>query len=82
MWPVRYPLCVHAESQTTAAVLLLATLHNRPVHVCHVARKEEIQIIRAAKEKVGLQSRSKFVITNTASRTFLIEFCPLFRACP
>ncbi|XP_075220922.1 carbamoyl-phosphate synthetase 2, aspartate transcarbamylase, and dihydroorotase rudimentary isoform X1 [Lycorma delicatula] len=50
-WPKRYPLCVHAEGQTTAAVLLLATLHNRPIHVCHVARKEEIQIIRAAKEK-------------------------------
>jgi hypothetical protein len=51
-WPRKYPLCVHAESQTTAAVLLLATLHNRPIHICHVARKEEIQIIRAAKEKV------------------------------
>ncbi|XP_003704308.2 carbamoyl-phosphate synthetase 2, aspartate transcarbamylase, and dihydroorotase rudimentary [Megachile rotundata] len=50
-WPKRYPLCVHAEGQTTAAILLLAGLHNRPIHVCHVARKEEIQIIRAAKEK-------------------------------
>ncbi|KOX80442.1 CAD protein [Melipona quadrifasciata] len=50
-WPKKYPLCVHAESQTTAAVLLLAGLHNRPIHVCHVAKKEEIQIIRAAKEK-------------------------------
>ncbi|XP_039292585.1 CAD protein-like [Nilaparvata lugens] len=50
-WPKKWPLCVHAEGQTTAAVLLLATLHNRPIHVCHVARKEEIQIIRAAKEK-------------------------------
>lgn len=51
-WPAKSPLCVHAEGQTTAAVLLLATFHNRPIHVCHVARKEEIQIIRAAKEKV------------------------------
>ncbi|XP_060824118.1 CAD protein [Bombus pascuorum] len=50
-WTKKYPLCVHAEGQTTAAVLLLAGLHNRPIHVCHVARKEEIQIIRAAKEK-------------------------------
>ncbi|EZA54099.1 CAD protein [Ooceraea biroi] len=49
-WPKRYPLCVHAEGQTTAAVLLLASLHSRPIHVCHVARKEEIEIIRAAKE--------------------------------
>jgi len=45
---------VHAEGQTTAAVLLLASLHSRPIHVCHVARKEEIQIIRAAKEHVSI----------------------------
>ncbi|XP_076180376.1 carbamoyl-phosphate synthetase 2, aspartate transcarbamylase, and dihydroorotase rudimentary [Ptiloglossa arizonensis] len=50
-WPKKYPICVHAEGQTTAAILLLAGFHNRPIHVCHVARKEEIQIIRAAKEK-------------------------------
>ncbi|XP_017891832.1 CAD protein [Ceratina calcarata] len=50
-WPKKYPICVHAEGETTAAVLLLAGLRNRPIHVCHVARKEEIQIIRAAKEK-------------------------------
>uniref|UniRef100_A0A1Y1K525 Multifunctional protein CAD n=2 Tax=Photinus pyralis TaxID=7054 RepID=A0A1Y1K525_PHOPY len=50
-WPKKSPLCVHAEGQTTAAILLLANLHNRPVHVCHVARKEEIQVIKAAKEK-------------------------------
>ncbi|XP_034934748.1 CAD protein [Chelonus insularis] len=50
-WPKKYPLCVHAEGQTTAAVILLASLHNRPIHICHVARKEEIQIIRAAKDK-------------------------------
>lgn len=50
-WPKKWPLCVHAESQTTAAILLLANLHNRPIHICHVARKSEIQIIKAAKEK-------------------------------
>lgn len=50
-WPKKATICVHAERQTTAAILLLATLHNRAVHVCHVARKEEIQIIKAAKEK-------------------------------
>ncbi|XP_023245236.1 CAD protein isoform X3 [Copidosoma floridanum] len=49
-WPHKYPICVHAEGQTTAAVLLLASLHKRTIHVCHVARKEEIEIIRAAKE--------------------------------
>ncbi|CAG9862225.1 unnamed protein product [Phyllotreta striolata] len=50
-WPKRAPLCVHAERQTTAAVILLASLQNRAVHVCHVARKEEILLIKSAKEK-------------------------------
>jgi carbamoyl-phosphate synthase / aspartate carbamoyltransferase / dihydroorotase len=50
-WPKKYPLCVHAEKQTTAAIILLAELVGRPVHICHVARKEEILIIRAAKER-------------------------------
>ncbi|XP_015120937.1 CAD protein [Diachasma alloeum] len=49
-WPRKYPLCVHAEGHITATVLVLASRYNRPVHICHVARKEEIQIIRAAKE--------------------------------
>ena len=38
------PLCCHAEGQTTAAVLLLAELYQRPVHICHVARKEEVGV--------------------------------------
>lgn len=50
-WPKRAPLCVHAERQSTAAVILLASLVDRPIHICHVARKEEIMIIKAAKEK-------------------------------
>ena len=41
-WPTTMPICVHAEGQTTAAILLVAKLFKRPVHVCHVARKEEV----------------------------------------
>lgn len=50
-WPKRAPLCVHAEKQATAAIILLASLVDRPIHICHVARKEEIQVIKAAKER-------------------------------
>lgn len=50
-WPKNAPLCVHAEKQATAAIILLANMIDRPIHVCHVARKEEIQIIKAAKER-------------------------------
>lgn len=31
---------------------MLASLYNRSVHICHVARKSEITIIKAAKDKV------------------------------
>ncbi|XP_050402847.1 CAD protein isoform X2 [Patella vulgata] len=50
-WPKNLPICCHAEGTTTAAVILLADLFKRPVHICHVARLEEILVIRAAKEK-------------------------------
>ncbi|ESO92555.1 hypothetical protein LOTGIDRAFT_190512 [Lottia gigantea] len=50
-WPKNLPICAHAEGTTTAAIILLADLYKRPVHVCHVARLEEIMVIKAAKEK-------------------------------
>ena len=33
----------HAEGRTTAAILLLAELAERPVHIAHVARKVEVR---------------------------------------
>uniref|UniRef100_A0A8C2D3U7 Carbamoyl-phosphate synthetase 2, aspartate transcarbamylase, and dihydroorotase n=1 Tax=Cyprinus carpio TaxID=7962 RepID=A0A8C2D3U7_CYPCA len=53
-WPKHLPIVAHAEKQTVAAVLMVAQLYQRPVHICHVAKKEEILIIRAAKQK-GIQ---------------------------
>jgi len=50
-WPRRFPLAVHAEGPTLAAVILLAALYDRPVHLCHVSRRAEILLIRSAKEK-------------------------------
>ncbi len=50
-WPQHMPVVVHAESRTMAAVLLLAALYERPVHVAHVSLREEIQVIRKAKER-------------------------------
>ena len=41
-WPKDKLICVHAEERTTAAVLLLAELYQRSVHVCHVARRDEV----------------------------------------
>lgn len=53
-WPREMPIVAHAESRTLAAVILLAALYDRPVHLAHVTLREEILLIRAAKEK-GLQ---------------------------
>lgn len=53
-WPKNAPLCVHAEGKTMAAAILLAQIHKRPIHICHVSRREEILLIRAAKQS-GIQ---------------------------
>lgn len=43
------PICVHAEGQTLAAILAIASFNRVPIHVCHVAREEEILLIKQAK---------------------------------
>ncbi|XP_062406509.1 CAD protein isoform X1 [Sardina pilchardus] len=53
-WPKHLPIAAHAEKQTVAAILMVAQLYQRAVHICHVAKREEILIIRAAKQK-GIQ---------------------------
>lgn len=50
-WPVNQPIVAHAEGRTLAAVILMAAVFNRPVHLAHVSLREEILLIRAAKEK-------------------------------
>lgn len=50
-WPRHLPIAAHAESRTLAAVILVAELYDRPVHLCHVSLREEILLIRAAKER-------------------------------
>lgn len=50
-WPKNMPICVHAEGKTLAAVLLFVHLYERPVHFCHVSKKEEILLIKEAKKK-------------------------------
>jgi len=50
-WPKHRPLVVHAERHTLAAALFFARLCDRPIHIAHVAYREEILTIRAAKER-------------------------------
>lgn len=50
-WPKKMPICAHAEREKTGAIILMASLLDRPIHICHVARREEILIIKAAKDR-------------------------------
>jgi len=50
-WPKDMPLVVHSESRTMAAAILFASLYDRPVHIAHISLKEEVLLIKAAKEK-------------------------------
>lgn len=50
-WPADRPLLCHAEDRTMAAAILVAQLAGRPLHICHVSRQVEIELIRKAKER-------------------------------
>jgi carbamoyl-phosphate synthase/aspartate carbamoyltransferase/dihydroorotase len=50
-WPKHLPIVAHSESRTMAAAILFAAMYNRPIHIAHVSLREEILIIKAAKER-------------------------------
>lgn len=50
-WPKHMPVVAHAESRSLAAVILLASLNDRPIHLAHVCLAEEILLIRQAKQQ-------------------------------
>ena len=50
-YPKEYPIVLHSESRTMAAGILFAAIYDRPVHIAHVSLKEEVLLIKAAKER-------------------------------
>jgi carbamoyl-phosphate synthase/aspartate carbamoyltransferase/dihydroorotase len=50
-YPREYPIVLHSESRTMAAGILFAALYDRPVHIAHISLKEEVLLIKAAKER-------------------------------
>jgi carbamoyl-phosphate synthase/aspartate carbamoyltransferase/dihydroorotase len=50
-FPKEYPVVLHSESRTMAAGILFAAIYDRPVHIAHISLKEEVLLIKAAKEK-------------------------------
>jgi len=49
-WPKDLPIVAHSESRSMAAVILMAAIYDRPVHIAHISLKEEILLVKAAKE--------------------------------
>src|SRR6266487_5557240 len=50
-YPKQYPIVAHSESRSMAAAILFATIYDRPVHIAHISLREEVLLIKAAKEK-------------------------------
>jgi dihydroorotase-like cyclic amidohydrolase len=50
-WPKNLPIVAHSESRSMAAVILMADIYDRPVHIAHISLKEEVLLIKAAKER-------------------------------
>jgi carbamoyl-phosphate synthase/aspartate carbamoyltransferase/dihydroorotase len=50
-YPKEYPIVLHSESRTMAAGILFAALYDRPVHIAHISLREEVLLIKAAKER-------------------------------
>jgi dihydroorotase len=50
-WPATRMIVAHAEGDVLARVLEIAERHAKPIHIAHVATREEIELIVAAKER-------------------------------
>jgi len=50
-WPLNRPIALHSEGVFLAAAIALAHIYGRRIHICHVSRREEIALIRGAKER-------------------------------
>jgi carbamoyl-phosphate synthase/aspartate carbamoyltransferase/dihydroorotase len=50
-WPIDLPIVAHSERRSMAAIILMAAIYDRPVHIAHVSLKEEILLIKAARER-------------------------------
>ncbi len=50
-FPKDRPIVLHSESRSMAAGILFAAIYDRPVHIAHISLREEVLLIKAAKER-------------------------------
>lgn len=72
-FPKDMPIVLHSESRSMAAGILFAAIYDRPVHIAHISLKEEILLIKAAKER-GL----KVTCEVCPHHLFLTSSSPIF----
>ena len=49
-WPGETPIVTHSESRSMAAALWMAQMFDKPIHIAHISLREEVLLIKAAKE--------------------------------
>jgi carbamoyl-phosphate synthase/aspartate carbamoyltransferase/dihydroorotase len=50
LWPRSKMIAMHAEGQSVAVGIGLAAAYRRPVHFCHISRRDEIELLAAARQ--------------------------------
>lgn len=50
-YPKQYPIVAHSESRSMAAAILFAAIYDRPIHIAHISLREEVLLVKAAKER-------------------------------
>nr|MBC7244755.1 amidohydrolase family protein [Chloroflexota bacterium] len=50
-WPKGRPIAVHAEEHMVAVAIALGQLYGQHVHICHLSRRAEMELVRRAKER-------------------------------
>ena len=51
LWPREKMIAMHAEKQSVAVGIGLSATYGRPVHFCHISRRQEIELIADAKSR-------------------------------
>ncbi len=77
-FPKNVPILAHAEEHSLASALLVAHLAERPIHVCHVARKVEIELVARAKDKgfaVTCEVCPHHLFLDEATHGLAVGFC-------
>lgn len=51
LWPATKPICLHAELDSVRVAIELAEKYQKHIHICHIARKEEVEMVARAQDR-------------------------------